>query len=154
MLLYGTVQNIVTTSNCEVYNFSSLAERYTRLHLLPPKEFGKDYNYQFDLMYAKWIFDNDEVFFDFMMIIYNLYLGKDVFIIVDNDLEQLNESLFKLIQQRYGYEANRINCQEDFLYTEESSFSELGLMNLDQDKDRLAYMLESMRLAQGGQPYV
>lgn len=154
MLLYGTVQNIVTTSNCEVYNFSSLTERYTRLHLLPPREFGKDYNYQFDLMYAKWIFDNDEIFFDFMMIVYNLYLGKDIFIIVDNDLEQLNESLFKLIQQRYGYEANRINCPEDFLYAEESSFSELGLMNLDQDKDRLAYMLESMRLAQGGQPYV
>lgn len=150
MLMYGTVHNIITTSNCEVYNFSSLSENYTRLHLLPPREFGKDFNYQFDLAYANWIFSNDEIFFDFMMIVYNLYTGKDVFLVVDDMVEQLNESLIKLIQQRYGYEACRINTVEDFIYATESSFSALGLINLDQDKDRLAYILEGMRLDQGG----
>lgn len=152
--MYGNVHNIITTSNCVVYNFSSFSEKYTQLHLLPPREFGRDFNYQFDINYAQFIFSNDEVFFDFMMIIYPLYQGQDVFLIIDDCVEGLNESLLKLIQQRYGYEANYIGSEEDFIYAQESSFSDIGLINLDQDKDRLAYMLESLRISQGGIPYM
>lgn len=152
MLLYGTIQNLITTNDCEVYNFSSLNEEYNNLYLLPPQEFGTDYNYQFDINYANYILSNDNIFFNFMQIIYNLYLGKDVFILIDDSIQiqGLNESLFKFIQQRYGYEASCINCMEDFLIAEDSSFSDFGLINLDNDKNRLAYLVEQERLRNGG----
>lgn len=152
MLLYGTIQNLITTSHCEVYNFSSLNESYEKLFIMPPFNFGGDYNYNFDIMYANYILSNDEIFFNFMKIIFNLYLGKDVFILIDDDerIQALNESLFKLIQQRYGYEAYPIQSMEDFLQAEDSSFSDFGLLNLDQDKERLSYYVERMRLQNGG----
>ena len=137
MLLYGTIQGLNVTENCIIYNFSSLNEKYPRLNLYPPLEFGKEYDYNFDMM----------------MIVYNLYQGHDVFLLVDDDLEGLNESLLKFIQQRYGYNAYRINCLEDLLYTENTDFSTEGLINLDIDKDRLSYILESDRLQNGGKPY-
>ena len=86
-------------------------------------------------------------------IIYNLYQGKDVFILVDDNLIDLNESLFKFIQQRYGYNACRINNLEDLIYAENTDFSREGLCNLDIDKERLSYMLETERLKSGGKPY-
>ena len=155
MLLYGTIQNLQLTSNCEVFCFTSLNESYERLNLLPPREFGYVYDYQFDMNYANYILSNDNVFFDLMRIIFNLYIGKDVFILVDDEMyaEGLNDSLLKFIQQRYGYNACRINSLEDFVMSEESGFTEMGLINLDYDKNRLSYMVESMRLSNGGTPY-
>ena len=153
MLLYGTIQGLNITDDCIVYNFSSLNENYPRLNLYPPLDFGKKYDYNFDLNYAQYILGNDNIFFDLMMIVYNLYQGRDVFLLVDDDLEGLNESLLKFIQQRYGYNACRINNLDDLLYAESTDFSEEGLRNLDIDKDRLSYMLESDRLQNGGKPY-
>lgn len=153
MLLYGTIHGLNTTDNCIVYNFSSMNEQYMRLNLLPPLEFGKDYDYNFDMMYAQYILNNDNIFFDLMMIVYNLYQGKDVFLLVDDDVSGLNESLLKFIQQRYGYNASRINNLDDLLYAENTDFSREGLFNLDSDKERLSYMMESERLKNGGRPY-
>jgi hypothetical protein len=154
MLYYGTIQGLNTTENCIVYNFTSLNETYPRLKLYPPENFNNNvYDYEFDYMYANYIIYNDNVFFDFMMIIYNLYQGKDVFILVDDNLIDLNESLFKFIQQRYGYNACRINNLEDLIYAENTDFSREGLCNLDIDKERLSYMLETERLKSGGKPY-
>lgn len=153
MLLYGTIQGLNVTEGCVIYNFTSMNEKYPRLNLLPPIELGGEYDYNFDINYAQYILSDDNVFFDLMMIIYNLYQGHDVFILVDDDLEGLNESLLKFIQQRYGYNAYKINNLEDLLYTENTDFSKEGLLNLDIDKDRLSYMLESDRLKNGGKPY-
>jgi hypothetical protein len=133
-----------------VLNFTSYNEEYPRLNLYPPEEFGYNYDLIFDIKYASYILTNDIIFMDFMKIMYNLYLGLDVFILVEDSLEQLNESLFKLIQQRYGYNANRINCYEDFLEAQESSFAEFGLLNIDNDKERLAYLVEIQNLEQAG----
>ena len=128
-------------------------ENYTRLNLLPPLEFGKDYDYNFDILYAQYILSNDNIFFDLMMIVYSLYQGKDVFLLIDDEVSGLNESLLKFIQQRYGYNASRINTLDDLLYSEDSDFSREGLINLDVDKERLSYMIESERLKNGGIPY-
>lgn len=156
MLLYGTVQNLQKTDKTEVYNFSSLNEYYSKLNLLPPREFGWEYDYDFDIRYANYIMTNDTVFFDMMMIVYSLYQGKDIFVLIDDNiiLEPMNESLFKFIQQRYGYNSYRINSIYDFLIADDSSFTPFGLFNLDQDKDRLAYMLEKERILNGGAPNV
>ena len=153
MLLYGTTQNLNAPDGCIIYNFSSLNERYPRLNLMPPFEFGKNYDYNFDMNYANYILCNDNVFFDMMMIVYNLYQGKDIYLLVDDDLSGLNDSLFKFIQQRYGYNATRINTLDDLVYAENTDFSEEGLFYLDQDKERLSYLLESERLKNGGMPY-
>ena len=153
MLFYGTIQGLNTTENCIVYNFTSLNEKYPKLKLYPPEDFNYIYDYDFDYAYANYIINTDTVFFDFMMIIYNLYQGNDVFILVDDNLADLNESLFKFIQQRYGYNACRINSLEDLLYVENTDFSREGLCNLDIDKERLSYLLEYDRIKNGGKPY-
>lgn len=149
--MYGSSKCLEFVNGCEVLNFTSLYERIPRLNLLPPREFGRNFDYDFDIVYAQWIFANDYVFFDFMRIIYSIYQGKDVFILIDDVFDQLNESLIKLIQQRYGYEAYKVESLEDYMYADNSNFSEIGLLNLDIDKDRLSYMLEAERIRQGGQ---
>ena len=153
MLLYGTIENLNTPDNCIIYNFSSLNEKYTRLNLYPPKELGNKYDFNFDLNYAAYILNNDNIFFDLMMIIYNLYQGNNVYLLIDDDLSGLKDSLLKFIKQRYGYNATRINTLEDLIYSENTDFSKEGLLNLDIDKERLSYMLESERLKNGGTPY-
>lgn len=155
MLLLGPVRSIQETSNTVIYNFSSLSEKYTKLYLYPPNDLGALSEYDFDVRYYNYILNNDTIFFDFMMIIYSLYQGKDVFLVIDDDirLEPLNESLMKIIQQRYGYNGNYIRTEEDFLYATEGSFSVEGLYNLDIDKERLSYMLESTRISNGGKVY-
>lgn len=155
MLLYGTIQNLQITDKTKVYNFSSLNEWYTKLNLLPPREFGWEYDYTFDMRYAEYIMCNDIVFFDLMMIVFSLYQGEDIFILIDDNpmLEPMNDSLFKFIQQRYGYNSYRINSLTDFLYSDDSNFTEFGLQNLDLDKDRLSYMIERERILNGGKPY-
>ena len=155
MLMIGTIQNLQTTSNCIVYNFSSLNEKYVRLNLFPPNNLGAMDEYDFDIKYAIYILGNDAIFFDMMRIVYSLYQGKDVFVLIDDteQFEMYNESLMKFIQQRYGYNFNLIQSFDDFINAEESRFSELGIINLAQDKERLSYMLEAERIKNGGTPY-
>lgn len=152
MLMVGTIQNLQVTDNTVVLNFSSLNEKYPKLDIYPPRELPGRSEYEFDMAYAQYIMSNDMVFFDFMQIPYNLYLGKDVFILIDDDAryEFLNESLLKFIQQRYGYNANYITCAEDFIYAEPGTFSEIGMANLIYDKERLSYIAEKSRLLSGG----
>ena len=67
----------------------------------------------------------------------------------------MNESLIKMIQQRYGYNAAVINDINDLDYVnpEDFSFSIQGLHNLDEDKKRLVMILESRRIQAGGRIY-
>ena len=59
----------------------------------------------------------------------------------------LNESLMKFIQCRYGYNSSIVNTPEDYMvqstYDLESGFSIEGLGNIYMDKYRLSYLLES-----------
>lgn len=148
MLLYGTAiaANLVVDSNkVMVYNLTSMSEAYSRsnLNIIPPNNLGSQSEYEFDVKYMNWIFQNDSIFVEFMKIIDNLYKGVDVFLVMsDNDWsETLVESLLKLIQQRYGINATHIETMEDLFYVEESNFVEgYGIANLDMDMDRYTYL--------------
>lgn len=156
MLLYGDYRNIQDT--CTIYNFCALVEGFQDAGLMPPNSLGALSEYDFDIKYMHYIFDNDIIFMNFMRIIMDLYYGKDVYLIISNINDDwcsmITESLIKLIQQRYGINAVEIQCMEDLMYAEDSGFDPYwGLANLDIDKNRYVYLYESARLATGGKVY-
>lgn len=138
-----------------ILNFSSFNERYPKVNLVPPIDMGGQWNdeVEFDNWYFNWILSNNGIFIEFMKIVYPLYAGFNVFVLINwFDLgdfyfyANLNESLMKLIQIRYGYNASIVNTIEDYYslssYQLESAFSEEGIRNLDYDKGRMAYVLQ------------
>lgn len=138
MLYYGTAQNI--QDQCLVLNFTSLIQGYRRWELLPPNNaICISSEYEFDIAYMHYILDNDITFIEFFQMIRMLYIGIDIYLIIseDNWCEMILESLLKLIQQRYGYNATKVNCLEDVIYTDCSQFNtEYGVANYDMDSER------------------
>ena len=135
----------------KIYNISSLLEGYIKLNILPyPVRYSDEK--EFDLAYALYILEHDNVFFDMMKIIYNLYIGNDVYLLItiDQFSEIVTESLLKFIQQRYGYIGNRINDPEDLETLVPGDFTLFGVFNLDQDKERFSYLITNSILLGGG----
>lgn len=158
MLIFCPIQAlpIVKTDKSFIYNFTSYNEAYTRLHIFPPQPLVMiEDEYTFDMEYAKYLLFNDQPFFDLMMIIYNLYLGNDVILLIDmgEEFENINESLMKFIQQRYGYNGCIVTSYDDYFNADSGQFNELGVYNLDQDLERLSEDAEEKRLKAGGIPY-
>lgn len=132
-----------------IYNFTTMKEGYESLQtLIPPNQIGHLDGYEFDVTYMKYIMSNDYVFMWFFRIIYNLYIGKDVFLLSSEDdwSENLIESLLKLVQQRYGINGINIVTDEDYIDASVHSIVEFapgyGLYNLDIDKDRFLNLIE------------
>ena len=159
MLMYGpaSAADIKFGGKGVMYNLSSMREGFISLQaLIPPNTIGRLTDREFDIAYANYIMSNDTLFCIFFQIIYNLYIGKDVFIIVSIEdwSENLLESLLKLIQQRYGYNAVLINTEADYLYAATSmnfGFAPgYGIYNLDQDKERFTTLIEQYRIANNG----
>lgn len=144
MLFYGNAKNI--QDQCEVLNFTSYIEGYRRLYIIPPNSLGASSEYNFDVLYMQYIMSNDLIFCEFFTIIYSLYTGKDVYLIVSDEedwAETLNESLLKLIQQRYGYNAIRVNSIDDIIFSDPGEFdSSYGIYNLDEDLERYIYIMQ------------
>lgn len=148
MLFYGSFKCTNIPQNTIVYNLTSLNESLPRLRLLvPPGNVGYLDSRDFDIAYMNYIFNNNNVFIEFFQIIYNLYMGNDVYITIIDGIdwsENLIESLLKLIQQRYGYNAYRIEYYADYqeAIKHHSDFDPgYGLMNLDMDKQRYTMLL-------------
>lgn len=159
MLMYGpaSAADIKFGGKGVMYNLSSMREGFISLQaLIPPNTIGRLTDREFDIAYANYIMSNDTLFCIFFQIIYNLYIGKDVFIIVSTEdwSENLLESLLKLIQQRYGYNSVLINTEADYLYAATSmnfGFAPgYGILNLDQDKERFTTLIEQYRIANNG----
>lgn len=161
MLMYGVgrddILGIKFAGEGVIYNLTSLREGFNSLYLLiPPNDIGRFTDRDFDIAYANYIMNNDNVFCEFFQIIYNLYIGKDVFIIVseENWSENILESLLKLIQQRYGYNAVRIDSDDDYIFARNNMTFDFaygyGLYNLDQDKERFTYLIENFRIHNNG----
>lgn len=159
MLMYGpaSAADIKFGGKGVMYNLSSMREGFISLQaLIPPNTIGRLTDREFDIAYANYIMSNDTLFCIFFQIVYNLYIGKDVFIIVSTEdwSENLLESLLKLIQQRYGYNAVLINTEADYLYAVTSMNFEFapgyGIFNLDQDKERFTTLIEQYRIANNG----
>lgn len=144
MLLVGDIRCLPDNlNNFLVLNLSSLAEGFQRVHLVPsiPNMYNDDK--EFDLAYANYIFSNDYIFMEFMKIVYPLYIGNDVFLLVsrnEDTYDVMTESLCKLIQQRYGYNYQLLNTKDDIDYYDDSNFSLTGIQTLDQDKERMTYL--------------
>ena len=157
MLFYGNSGCLsIVNPETVVYNITSMKEGLYRLNLVPPNSMGHMIDKDFDIAYANYIMSNDAIFYDFFKIIFDLYLNHDVLLLYSDDQwsENMAESLNKLIQQRYGYNCVRINSFDDYVYARmniEDGFNpEYGILNLDQDKDRFAYINESIRIHNGG----
>ena len=159
MLMYGpaSAADIKFGGKGVMYNLSSMREGFISLQaLIPPNTIGRLTDREFDIAYANYIMSNDTLFCIFFQIVYNLYIGKDVFIIISTEdwSENLLESLLKLIQQRYGYNGVLINTEADYLYATNSmnfGFAPgYGIYNLDQDKERFTTLIEQYRIANNG----
>ena len=152
MLMYGPSRclNIRFAGDGVEYSFTTFKEMPNKLlYLLPKLNLVTD-DYNFDLEYANYIMTNDVAFVEFFQIIYNLYIGKDVFLAVDmeeNWAENLLESLLKFIQERYGYTAVKIESEDDYIFARCNSNSdfnpEYGIYNLDIDKERFYSLVSS-----------
>lgn len=94
----------------------------------------------FDVAYNDYIFRYNDPFIQFMNIIIPVYTSPDTLVQIligkSEFRDAITETLSKLIQQRYGYNVYMINEIEDFIYTDESTFSIPGLFILDQDLQR------------------
>lgn len=157
MLYYGN--GIYIPDDCKVFNLNSMREGYPRFKfLIPPNSIGNFTQREFDITYFNYIFQNQSVFAEFFSIIFELYSNNDVFIIVDESMdwaENIAESLFKVIQQRYGYNAVKINSEEDYFWIKNSFDSpqfnsSWGIYNLDIDRERYSVLIESARINAGG----
>ena len=144
MLLVGDVRCLPNTlDKFVVLNLSSLAEGFQRVHLVPSVSARYSDDKEFDIAYANYIFSNDHVFMEFMKIVYPLYNGADVFLLVSRNEDThdiITESLCKLIQQRYGYNYQLINTRDDIDYYDDSNFSIYGIQVFDTDKERMTYL--------------
>lgn len=142
MLIVGNSKLVDCITVDKIYNISSFREGFNNLNLIPPRMYYSEEK-TFDIAYASYIMDNDSVFYDFMRIIFNLYMGKSVYLMVsESEFSYIvTESLCKFIQQRYGYNNNRVSEIDDLNYLQDSEFSFNGVFNLDQDKEKFSYML-------------
>lgn len=145
MLLIGDIRCLPDNlNNVTILNLSSLAEGFQRVYLVPSITAAYTNDKEFDIAYANYIFSNDEVFMQFMTIIFPLYMGQDVFLLVsrnEDTYDVVTESLCKLIQQRYGYNYQLLNCKEDIDVYDDSDFSIQGLSVLDIDKERMTRIM-------------
>ena len=156
MLMYGKTsiaREVGFTGIGVIFNLTSMAEDFIQLPLLiPPNDLPRSTERDFDIAYANYIMNNDIVFIELFKIIYNLYMGIDVFLVIDDDqnwAENILESLLKLIQQRYGYNAVYVNNEEDYIYARNNLTGKFasgyGIYNLDHDKERFAYIIEKAK---------
>lgn len=144
MLVVGDVRCLPDSlDKFVILNLSSLAEGFQRVHLVPSVSASYNDDKQFDIDYANYIFSNDYAFMEFMKIMFPLYMGQDVFLLVsrnENTHDIITESLCKLIQQRYGYNYQLINTKDDIDYYDDSNFNIYGIQTFDQDKERMTYL--------------
>lgn len=145
MLLVGDIRCLPESlEKFVILNLSSLVEGYERVHLVPSIHTQYNNDKEFDLAYANYIFSNDNIFMEFMKIMFPLYNGADVFLLVsrnENTHDIITESLCKLIQQRYGYNYQLINHRDDIDYYDDSNFSIYGIQTFDMDKERMTYLM-------------
>ena len=94
---------------------------------------------EFDELYANYIMQDQNAFFQFMNIIFYEYVDPSVLVQIlintEGIREAISESLMKLIQQRYGMSTFYVFTPEDFLYINipEVGVSIPGLFALDND---------------------
>ena len=152
MLLIGT-NNVIAMAgnyligngnNVHVLNLSSADLRVKPSSLFyVPKSSTEDFEY--DVEYANYIFQNTQQRIEFLYMIHQLQIGNHVLIMIGTypGMYEMAESLLKLVQSRYGYNGYFIdfpdleNLQFEGLDMYEARFSVPGLLLFDQEKIEL-----------------
>lgn len=141
---YGDVDSVI-------YNFSSYKEGFQRLYYLNPilqynlLQFDSNiiYGDEFDKWYFDYIFSNQNVYIEFIgCIMRNVYIGKDVYILIDPNFQISNiivESLIRLIRIRYGYISNiTYDFELDMNSLIDSDFSIEGIVLIDDEMEKFS----------------
>lgn len=149
VLVFGdsySYKNLPNKDKFKVYNLSSYFQYGLYLNIIPPVQNNvtmelfknPEYDDQFTKYFIQYIFMNNEKFFSFFRMIYDLYSGINVFVLVDRteSMDIITETFIKIIQERYGICSYLINEPDDLNGNEVSDISIEGLYNLDQDKMR------------------
>lgn len=118
------------------------------INTLTPKRLLYSNSYEeFEEVYYKYIMEYNDTFLDFMNIIYELYKGNNVCIIIDYRFdEQFVTALSKIIAKRYGLISSLAIEYDDLYSISETSFSKIGLRVLDADKASMSYQLKALEL--------
>ena len=105
---------------------------------------------EFDDWYLTQLFENDNLFINFMQIMCNLRNGKDVILLMYRGSElfdAMNEALLKIIQIRYDYNYQIVDSPDGFdYYQDNSAFTARGIMQFDQDYQKYQYLLIKYQL--------
>lgn len=143
------MQYITAKDNSVVLNLSSLIEGFQKVRLAPSVQPQLNDEKNFDIAYAEYIFSSDEPFVELIKIMYPLYEGRDVYLLVsrgEDTYDIVTESLCKLIQQRYGYNYQILNSIDDLNIYDDSGFSVSGIQMMDADKERYVSILQKRGL--------
>jgi len=140
MLFIGDHTTVPPINNIHVVSIYSFREGFSRFELNTDLTLAMADDLVFDSKLAEFILNDNSTFLDFMSIIFPLYNGENVYMILNRDSEyfmNIAESIVKLIQQRYGYNHAVINEFNDYNYVEsDTGFSLQGLYNFDIDRER------------------
>lgn len=139
MIVFGRYNNI--PENFIPVNFTGMNETVQKISTIGLENIDIS-DPEFDKVFAEIILNNDMNFISLFNIIQLLYAGENIFICIStgNILDCLNESLGKLIQQRYGYNYQMINEINDIDWYDDENFSIPGLYNFDLDRDRYIHI--------------
>ena len=139
MIVFGRYNNI--PENFIPVNFTGMNETVQKISTIGLENIDIS-DPEFDKVFAEIMLNNDMNFISLFNIIQLLYAGENIFICIStgNILDCLNESLGKLIQQRYGYNYQMINEIDDIDWYDDENFSIPGLYNFDLDRDRYIHI--------------
>lgn len=132
-------EDILFLNNLFPYQFNEALPAFSSSEL--PSDLDYNNEREFDIQYMNYILSNERAFLNMMSVMWELYNGSNVCVLVsdkDEYRESLNESLIKFIQQRYGWNANIVKSIDDIEVLEDGDFSPSGILNFDEDKERVA----------------
>ena len=143
------IQYLPQNKRAVVYNMSSLYSGYKDATALITTQAFQNTPYMqnfdqyvqtvdFDIQYAGRILSDPLAFTELLDIMQCDYSGMNAIILVQHDFyrDSVMESLLKLIQQRYGYNAWVIDDPEDIESIYEPHYTPMGIMQLNSDLEK------------------
>lgn len=121
-----------------VFNLNANVQCYYKLNLMPPIGINPT-SMEFDAQYVNLLLSDPNYFMQFMYIMTKLKEGYDVVLLIYNEdtvFNAITETLVKFIQQRYGYNYQFLNNENDLNPWDTSSFTTPGIIQFDQDYKR------------------
>lgn len=143
--LYPNLQFL--SKNSFIVNIDANVGGFYHLNLMPDiKQLGNmdPYSQEFDMWYTSQILNNETLFMNFMQIVSALRDGRDVVLLMytgSDIINAMNEVLVKMIQVRYGYNYQVVDCADGIDYYDQSGFTTLGILQVDEDYNRYRSLL-------------